>query len=155
MSFTSSRPSRRSGRPSVPQKRGRGESMSSASPAPPPRLSSLPDRLFLPSAPATPRFSRNPSLVGISYHRIQVRATEIFRITFDEDEIFEDEHIFLANRVSSRKPELMGSNVRDREILQSSGWIGEGETKFVRYVSCLSAIHFLPLTSDPVPREGS
>jgi len=156
MSFTSFWPSQwRSGQSSIPQKCGHGENMSSASPAPPPRLSILPDCLFLPSASATPRFSRDPPLVGISYRQIQVRATENFGVALDEDQILEEEQLFLAKRVSSEKPELTGSNVRDRKILQSSGWISEGETKFVRYVSHLSMTRLSPLTSDPVSCEGS
>lgn len=153
MSVTSSQPSRKSGRSSVPQKRGRHESTST--PPPPPRLSSLPDRLFLPSIPATPRFSRDPPLVEVSFRQIQVQVNGDFGISFDEDEILDEDQIFLANMVSSQRPKLTESNVRNREILHSSGWIGEGGTKFVHYVSCLPMTHLPPLTHDPVPPEGS
>jgi hypothetical protein len=64
-----------------------------------------------------------------------------FSINFRENPNLEKDLIFLAARTSSRKPELTGTNVRDRVILQSSGWIGEGETKYVRYVSYLVVIH--------------
>ena len=138
----SSQPPRRSGRPNVPQKRGRTESTSSAHPAPP-RLSSLPDRLFLPSTPVTPRFSRDPPLVEVFFRRVQVRVEDDFKVSFDEDEILEEDQILLADAVSSQKPELTGSHVRDRVIFRSSGWIGEGQTKLVRYVgSLLITAHF-------------
>ena len=137
VNLASSQLSRRSGRSSIPQKRGRSESMSSTTPAPPPCLSSIPTRLFLPSTSAIQRFSRNPPLVEVPFNRITVQVTDNFTITFVEGQVLEGETFHLASRVSSGKPELTGSSVRDREILQSSGWIGEGETKTVRYVNCL------------------
>ena len=115
--------------------------MSSTTPAPPPCLSSIPTRLFLPSTSAIQRFSRNPPLVEVPFNRITVQVTDNFTITFVEGQVLEGETFHLASRVSSGKPELTGSSVRDREILQSSGWIGEGETKTVRYVNCLCPMY--------------
>jgi len=155
MSATPSRQSRRAGQSSVPQKRGRSESMSSATPMPPPRLASIPTRLFLPSTPATPRFSRDPPLVEVSFHRIQVHIKNNLTVALGQDEILEENTISLASRTSSQKPELTGSSVRDREILQSSGWIGDGATKSARYVGCLYTTCCPSLTFHTVPREGS
>lgn len=134
-SIISSNPSQRLGQSSIPRKRGRAESTSSTPETPLPRLSSIPNRLFLPSAPAPPRFSRGPPLIRVSFYRILVQVTEDFSINFSENQDLEEDQLFLANRVSSQKPELTGTNTRDRVILQSSGWIGEGETKHARYVS--------------------
>jgi len=63
---------------------------------------------------------------------------EGFRVSFNEDEILDEDCILLANRVSSQKPALTRSNVRDREIFRSSGWVGEGATKLACYVSQIS-----------------
>lgn len=135
-SATSARPSRRLGRSAIPQKRGASESTNTiARTPPPPRLSSLPARLFLPSTRAIPRFLRDPPLKEISFRRIIVQVTNDFSVSFDEDEILEEDHILLASRTSSEKPKLTGNVLHDREIYRSSGWIGEGETKLARYVS--------------------
>jgi len=64
-----------------------------------------------------------------------------FSITFDRDEILEEEPLFLASKASSQKPKLTGKNVKDRQILQSSGWIGQGQTKIARYVNRLYVTH--------------
>ena len=112
-------------------------------PPPPPRLSSIPGCLFLPSAPAIQRFSRSPPLVEVPFHRISVEVTNTFKVKFSEDQVLEVERFCLASLASSEKPELTGSSVRDREILQSSGWIGEGATKIVRYVNCSYAAHLV------------
>lgn len=140
-SISSSRLSRRSGQSVVPQKRGASESVTRT--PPPPRLPSISAHLFLPSTPAPAKFLRDPPLVEIAFRRITVQVTVDFGVLFDEDEILEDDQILLANGISSRKPELTENAFRNREILQSSGWIGEGETKIARYVSgffaaCLS-----------------
>lgn len=143
MSVTSSRPSRRLGQSSVPQKRGRSDTITSVTPAPlTPRLPSLTPRLFLPSIPTTPRFSRDPPLVEIHFCRITVQIADNFGISFDKDEILEDHPLFLASMASSEAPKLAETNTENRKILQTSGWIGEGQTKIARYVGRLHVTHF-------------
>jgi len=143
MSVISSRPSRRPGQSSVPQKRGRSETISSTTPAPlAPRLPSLAARLFRPSIPAAPRFSRDPPLVEVYFYRILVRITDDFGIIFDRDEILDEDPLFLASLASSEDPKLAKTNSENRKILQTSGWIGEGQSKIARYVDCSHVICF-------------
>lgn len=135
MSVAPSRSSRRPGRSSVPQKRGHSDT-ESATPAPPaPRLLGVANHLLLQSIPATPRFSRDPPLIKVTFFRIAVHVTpETLGITFDRDEIVDEDPLFLASLASSQEPKLTGKNIDDRKILQSSGWIGVGQSKVARYV---------------------
>lgn len=135
MSLTSSRASQRLGQSSIPQKRGRSETLTSTTPVPlTPCLPSLAAPLFLPSIPATPRFSWDPPLVEVYFYRILVRITKDFRIAFDRDEILNEDPLLLASLASSEEPELTESNIENRKILQNCGWIGEGQTKIACYV---------------------
>jgi len=143
MSVASSRPSQKAGRSSVPQKRGRSETLKSTTPIPhAPRLLSLAPRLFLPSTAAAPRFSRDPPLIEVYFRRIQVQITKDFGITFRRDEILDEDPLFLASLASSEAPKLTGTSAEDRKILRTSGWVGEGQTKFARYVNRLQVTRF-------------
>jgi hypothetical protein len=155
VSATSSRPSQRSRRSLVPQKRGATDISGTTQPPPPPRLSRISARLFLPSTPVTSNFSRDPPLVEVSFRRITVQVTDDFSVLFDEDEIIEEDKILLANMSSSQKPNLTGKIVDDRVTFQSSGWIGQGETKLARYVSDSFTTYLSVTDSCVVPTEGS